>query len=220
MRIVALSDIHGDISCIRQISDDVSGADVVLLVGDLTNFGRQEAARQIIKAIQKYNDRIFAVPGNCDYPEVEMYLTDEGVNLDRKAIVIERTAFVGIGGSLPCLGKTPNEYNEGELKSFLEGAISNLDLDTSIILVAHQPPFNTVTDLAFNGQHVGSRSIRFFIEKFHPMICFSGHIHEARGIDSIAGTKVVNPGPFREGGYAYARISEKVEELEIRRFKS
>jgi len=111
MRIVALSDIHGDISCIRQISDDVSGADVVLLVGDLT-------------------------------------------------------------------------------------------------------------DLAFNGQHVGSRSIRFFIEKFHPMICFSGHIHEARGIDSIAGTKVVNPGPFREGGYAYVRISEKVEELEIRRFKS
>jgi len=51
------------------------------------------------------------------------------------------------------------------------------------------------------------------------LICFTGHIHEAQGIDSIAGTKVVNPGPFREGGYAYVRINEKVEEVEIRRFK-
>jgi Icc-related predicted phosphoesterase len=49
-----------------------------------------------------------------------------------------------------------------------------------------------------------------------PLICFTGHIHEARGIDAIGRTKLINPGPLREGGYAYAVLHDDVETLEIR----
>jgi predicted phosphodiesterase len=41
MIIVALADIHGDVGRLSAASEDLSSADVVLLVGDLTNFGGQ-----------------------------------------------------------------------------------------------------------------------------------------------------------------------------------
>ena len=48
------------------------------------------------------------------------------------------------------------------------------------------------------------------------MVCFTGHIHEGQGIDSIGKTKVVNPDPLREGGYVLARVEDQIEVLEIR----
>jgi len=36
------------------------------------------------------------------------------------------------------------------------------------------------------------------------------------GTDTIGKTKLVNPGPLRNGGYAYAEIGDEVEVLEIR----
>lgn len=91
MIIVALADIHDNLESLRSISDDLSAADLVLLVGDLTNFGREEAATRVIQAVRKYNGRILAVPGNCDYPEVDAYLAGEGVNLHRRHVVVEGT---------------------------------------------------------------------------------------------------------------------------------
>jgi Icc-related predicted phosphoesterase len=216
MVIIALSDIHDNIKRLEAITYDLSTADIVLLVGDLTNFGRKEAASKVVRAVQKYNDCVLAVPGNCDYPEVDAYLTGEGINLHRKSITIGEINFLGVGGSLPCPSKTPNELTEDELGEFLRETASNLNPDTPMILVSHQPPRNTVTDFARNGKHVGSESICNFIIEVQPIICFTGHIHEGRGIDAIGKTKVVNPGSLREGGYAYAEVNRQVDVLEIR----
>ena len=216
MIVVALTDIHGDASRIGRFSNDISDADIVLLSGDLTHFGRRDEARGIIDTIRKWNDRILAVPGNCDYPEVGAYLTDEGINLDRRTVFIENTALIGVGGSLPCPGKTPNEFSEEEFERFLAEAASGLDPTTPSALVVHQPPFDTHADLVSDGRHVGSRSIRSFIDEYHPLICFAGHIHEAQGISTVSGTKVVNPGPAGSGNYTYGRIGDRVEQVEIR----
>ena len=75
MIILALSDIHDNLQGLEGISQDLTIADLVLLVGDLTDFGRREAASRVVSKVRKYNDRILAVPGNCDYPEVDAYLT-------------------------------------------------------------------------------------------------------------------------------------------------
>lgn len=217
MVIVALADIHGDIKRLRAISHDLSAADVVLLVGDLTNFGRQADASRVVHAVRKYNEHVLAVPGNCDYPEVDAYLTSEGINLHRKSVTVNQIAFMGLGGSLPCPGKTPNEFTEDKLRTFLEEASADFDPAMPVVLVSHQPPYRTVTDLARNGQHVGSQSVRTFITQVQPMVCFTGHIHEGRGIDTIGKTPVVNPAPLREGGYVYAKVNHsQVEVVEIR----
>lgn len=216
MMIVALADIHDDLERLGTAAGDLAAADVVLLVGDLTNFGRQAAATRVVVAVRKYNNRVLAVPGNCDYPEVDAYLSQEGISLHRRSTVINGVAFLGVGGSLPCPGKTPNEYSDREFETFLVEAKSELSSDAPVILVSHQPPRDTVTDLARIGRHVGSQSVRVFIETVQPLICFTGHIHEGRGIDSIGRTTVINPGPLWTGRYACARVRGEVAEVEIR----
>ncbi len=216
MIIVALSDIHGSTRRLRTISRDLSVADVVLLVGDLTNFGRRRDAARVVGAVREYSEHILAVSGNCDYPDVDTYLTTEGINLHRKCITVDDVVFLGVGGSTPCPGRTPNEFTEAQFRTFLEEASTNLEPCVPLILVSHQPPYHTVCDFAGNAGHVGSQSVRNFITQVQPMVCFTGHIHEGRGVDTIADTTVVNPGPLRAGGYGYAEVNPQVEVVEIR----
>jgi uncharacterized protein len=216
MNIIALSDIHSNTTRLNKIAPNLSVADIVLLVGDLTNFGRWRDAAQVVQAVRAYNDNILAVTGNCDHPEIETYLTDEGINLHRKCVNIAGVAFLGVCGSLPCPGKTLNEHTENDYKTYLKTASAELAPDIPLILVAHQPPYRTVTDFAWNGRHVGSRSIREFITRVQPRVCFTGHIHEGRGVDTIGETWVVNPGPLSQGGYGYVEVNTQVEIAEIR----
>ena len=71
-----------------------------------------------------------------------------------------------------------------------------------MVLVTHQPAWGTDVDLQASTRHVGSRSVRLFIEDYQPILAVSGHIHEAYGTDLIGSTLLVNPGPFRNGRYA------------------
>lgn len=45
--------------------------------------------------------------------------------------------------------------------------------------IIHAPPFNTKLDIITLGAHVGSKSIRKFIEKEQPPLTLHGHIHES-----------------------------------------
>jgi len=65
--------------------------------------------------------------------------------------------------------------------------------------------------MAFSGEHVGSSSVRQYIEERQPSVVFCGHIHEARGIDNIGNALVVNPGPARHNQCAIVDLNEKIE---------
>ena len=98
------------------------------------------------------------------------------------------------------------------------GAVLGLSvIDLPLVLVSHQPARDTVTDLAGNGAHVGSTAVRTFIERHKPVLCLSGHIHEAQGTDAIGSTILVNPGPFMEGRYVVAEITGNTCRVDIRR---
>ena len=69
------------------------------------------------------------------------------------------------------------------------------------IYIMHSPPLGTHLDLIQGGESAGSRSIRTFIEKNHPLLTLHGHIHESPRLsgtyfDQIGGTLSVNPGQF------------------------
>lgn len=217
MDILAIPDIHGDINRLRKLSAEMEAADVVLLVGDITNFGREQEVSEIIRVVQHHNFNILAVPGNCDFPPVAEYLSRLGINIESSHQVIDGIGFAGLGASLysPSRG-TPNEVSEEELAHNLEKAVSGLPESTPFVLVSHQPPKDTAADRIMEGMHVGSHSVRRFLEKHQPLVCFSGHIHEGSGIDAIGETQVVNPGPFFKGHYATARIQDGLENLDIK----
>lgn len=219
MKIVALTDIHGRVQAADLIADDLKSADLVILPGDLTTFGKREEAAQIVDAVRKHNANVLAVMGNCDYPEVEQYLTDEGLCIHRSHRRVNGVVFAGLGGSLKCPIPTLNEWTEEQVAEHLEAAVKGAPADVPLVLVSHQPARNTITDLAANGGHVGSTAVRDFIERRKPILCLSGHIHEAQGTDSIGPTTLVNPGPFMEGRYVVVEIDGDACRVEIRRAK-
>lgn len=218
MKIISIPDLHGSAKGIQEMAEELSNADVVLLAGDITNFGDEKDAAKIVDEVRQYARTIFAVPGNCDYTGVNQYLNEQGIGLHGKGAVHNGVAFIGVGGSLPAPGGTPMEYSEAELQNFLEHAIADVPGDLPLILISHQPPLSTKIDQVSPGRHVGSSAVREFIRKRQPLICFSGHIHEAVGVDSIGQTKLINPGPLMNGGYAFAGVGVCVDQLAIRRY--
>lgn len=217
MIIVGLPDTHGDNSKLKAISPVLKQADLILLLGDITNFGHQQEMKETFDWVGSINKNFLAVPGNCDFPDSEEIMDQYGVNINGGNRTIDGKNFVGLGASLPTPhGGTPYEVSEDHLELKLNQAVAGLDLSLPMILVSHQPPIYTKTDAVNENLHVGSKSVRSFIEKHQPMVCFTGHIHEGQGIDAIGNTQIINPSPVFKGFYSYAEITNEVEILEIR----
>ena len=211
MRILQISDLHGNLGFIDENAGEIRRADVVVLSGDITNFAGREKAEQIIESIRRHNKNIVGIPGNCDLPEVDTYLQEIGVSIHTSTREMAGATFCGVGGSLPCPRKTPTEYTEAEMASMLTTLPQKADATT--VFVSHHPPYDTKADTVKSGAHVGSRSIRSFIEQAQPLLGLSGHIHESSGKDAVGATVVINPGPARDGRYAVIEIDDQREVL-------
>jgi len=211
MDILAISDLHNKVGNISAISKELAKADIVLIAGDITNFGGGKHARQMISEIQKYNDNILAVPGNCDPPSVDKYLTSKNLSLHCNLVELDGIKFMGLGGSIPT-ASPDGEENFGISLAALEKQLSPGDRS---ILVTHQPAHGTKLDSVDGSRHSGCMAIRDFIVKNQPILAVSGHIHEAIGIDTIGQTTLINPGPISRGTYGYITIGDRVN-AEIR----
>ena len=216
MKIITVSDIHGETSMINRIGEVLASADLVLISGDITNFGGREEARKVIDEFLDYNSSILAVPGNCDHPEVETYLENEGLSLHRGSRLFENFGIAGVGGSLITPFFTPYEFTDRDMEAYLYEGVAGIPPGTPLVLLLHHPPHETKLDFASASGHLGSSAVRRFIMEKHPLVCFSGHIHEAVGIDSIGETKLANPGPLRNGKYVYTEIGNGLKLMEIR----
>ncbi len=203
MTIIGLSDFHGDLSALPKLAEELQAADLVLLLGDLTNFGRGPEAAKVLDAVSEHNQNILAVPGNCDHRGVEQALLARGISLDARGVVRNGLAFAGLGASLPTPTRsTPNEVPEEVLAASLDAAADAVPGGLPLVLVTHQPPRGTVADRVSSGAHVGSESVRAFIEARQPRICFCGHIHESPGVGQLAGCTVINAGPAGHGRFS------------------
>ena len=209
--IIQLTDIHGADFLVEEIGSLLSEADLIILSGDITHFGKKKQAEKTVNLIRKFNDKIFAIHGNCDFPEVIEYFKEQDIGLHNKVRIYERFSLCGLGGSLPCPGTTPSEYRDETAAKWLNDMSGSIDEKLPLLFICHQPPLNTKNDQLEDNTHVGSWSVRQFIEMTNPLICLTGHIHEAIGIDYIGKCPVVNPGPFRTGKFADIFIDSKNE---------
>lgn len=212
MKIIAVGDIHMTVGFFRRISDAVR-ADLLILNGDLTNFGAVDAVQTVIEAAQKTTANVVAQFGNLDQPAVNDYLERAGLNLHNQARLIDQTVWlIGVGGSNITPFSTPSEFREEELGCIARNAYQQAGKPRSslnalakkhipLILVSHAPPLNTSVDRLRDGTSVGSSAIRRFIEDKQPDLCICGHIHEAAGMDMIGRTPIYNPGMLRDGGW-------------------
>jgi len=217
MNIIAFSDIHSSLYYLKADSSavsDLKSADLVLISGDITNFGDAAQAEAVLDRIRKYNKNVFAVPGNCDPAGVDEYLRSDDLNLNCNCVEYGEFALVGIGGSLGCERRGRDAGKEGDIAVCLKHVAERVPEHLKMIFVSHYPPLNTNVD-GVSGYNGGSESIRRFIEEYQPILSISGHIHEASGTDKIGETTLVNPGSLREGSYALIEVCQTVEKVEI-----
>jgi len=192
----------------------------IVLNGDLTNYGGIQHAKQVLDNILRLNRNVIAQIGNLDRPEINDYLENLGMNLHGQARLVDgKVCLVGVGGSNPTPFHTPSEFSETQLMAIGDEAFGQATEFTELarklhgtriplLFISHAPPFDTAIDRLHNGRPVGSHAVRRLIEKYRPDAVVCGHIHEAKGHDTLDGIPLYNPGMLRKGGYVKISIHD------------
>ncbi len=212
MKILAVSDIHGKyIKIIDYLKKNT--VDLIILTGDITDFGPNELAVEILNEISSFNIPVLAIPGNCD--PINLYGSidnSKAVNIHGKSVTIKNIGICGFGGSNPTPYNTPLEFDEIEIYDNARRVMEEIKNHEVTLFVTHAPPLGTKTDLLPSGKHVGSESLRKIIEEFQPSINICGHIHESMAIDKIGKTTIINPGMLKEGHACIINIDDSDED--------
>jgi Icc-related predicted phosphoesterase len=166
MRLAAMADLHYTRTS-RGTLDDLfrraSGeADVLLLCGDLTDYGLPEEAQMLVDDLRGATDApVVAVLGNHDYEsarqdEVKEVLTHGGLFvLDGDACELDGVGFAGVKGFGGGFGKgLLAPWGEPMIKAFvqesvdealkLESALRRLKTDRRVVLLHYSPVASTV----------------------------------------------------------------------------
>jgi Icc-related predicted phosphoesterase len=166
--------------------------------------------------------KIIVMPGNDDIKEIDDVIRAHEDRiiypLNKVVYVDDRHPMISCEYVNPTPWETPREAPEHEIMAVLEKEYSRVDVSErkNLICNFHAPPYNTQLDLApkldkklnvvtrLDGSpeliHVGSKSVRTFIERYQPKLGLHGHIHEAAADQKIGRTLVVNPGSDYQAG--------------------
>lgn len=213
MKLLVTADFHGSIeaSCRASAKAKHLEVDAIIVCGDVTHFGSLKDAETILAPLTALELPVLYVPGNCDPFQLAETQIAGAVNLHRKCQRLGDVSFIGLGGSPASSYYSWFELSETQIRNMLEQSWNKCPANPWFIIVSHAPPRGTSVDLASSRVHAGSVSLRAFIEERKPSVVFCGHIHEARGIDHLDDTLVVNPGAVRHGKCALANITDKIE---------
>ena len=213
MEIVVIGDIHNDIENIMSYVDKLSSVnfDAIVCPGDFTDVGLRgfsqiDVANIVIAELKTLKKPIFAVPGNFDRGIIPI-LEKEKISVHGKGAVVGEVGFYGYGGAKTPFN-TPLEPTEDELRRGLQKGFEEVKVAKFKIQVTHNPPARTKMDLLYTGAHVGSEAVRKCIEENKPTVAVSSHIHEARGVDELGSTKLINAGRFPEGYCGIISLNE------------
>jgi hypothetical protein len=215
MRLLCITDIHGEVSRFEKILAAEPRADLLIIGGDFTNFGQPPEVDHLLKLAQAHTPQVLAVAGNCDSAEIDQFLLDRGVSLHQRGVRINNLGFFGLSAMPPWRGDM-YEFPEADLDRFLAAGFAQVEGSSRYIMVPHCPPRNSVVDRSAMFMSVGSTAVRNWVDKVNPILVVCGHIHEARDQAKIGDTVVVNCGPAKNGNYAVAEVGTVVK-VELKR---
>lgn len=206
-KILAISDIHGEENENLYTYLKNNDIDLVLILGDITDFGPLEFVGTFIDKVAECDVDVIAIPGNCDPKGICNAINEVSFCLHNNIIAYGDAILFGYGGSNETPFNTPGEIQDNKIYGDVYELLANYDYvyNTDVpkirILATHAPPYNTEADKMENGEHVGSSGILKSIHEFEPQINVCGHIHEARSISKIGNTTdVANPGMLKDNG--------------------
>lgn len=214
MNIVAMSDIHGAYDVAVAVLQK-ERPDLLILAGDITTMGSSAEMEKALRMFRAECALLLAVAGNMDRPRQDDVLERLGISVNGQGVAVGDLGVFGVSGAPVSPLKTVYEISEEEIARRAESGFSAVRACSRKIFVPHAPPFGTKVDIIHTGIHVGSAAVRDFIEDHQPDLVICGHIHEARGIDVIDATTIVNCGPLFRGSYALV-VTEPELHVELR----
>ncbi len=199
VRVAAVADLHCTKASAGQLQPMLArmaeAADVLLLGGDLTDFGLPEEAQILSRELNAVKVPIIAVLGNHDYEagkqdDVRQILIDAGVRmLDGDACEIKGVGFAGVKGFAGGFGRaTLGAWGEDIIKKFvqeavnetlkLESALARLRMPGRIALLHYSPIQETVEGeppeiFAF----LGCGRLGEPLQRYGVTAVFHGHAH-------------------------------------------
>lgn len=200
VRVAAVGDVHctktsqGVLQPLfQQINDS---ADILLLCGDLTDFGLPEEAQVLAKELTaSLKIPVVAVLGNHDFEsgqaqEVQRILCDAGVKmLDGDGCEVHGIGFAGVKGFAGGFGQRALEpWGEESIKHFvhevidealkLEKAISRLQTAQRIVVLHYSPIRATVEGESLEiFPFLGSSRLEEPLNRYPVTAIFHGHAH-------------------------------------------
>lgn len=200
MRVAAIGDLHvqeGSVAPYREMFAEISSnADVLVLCGDLTNFGKTGEAEILAEDIKSCSIPVLGVLGNHDYecgqPEkVCEILHSAGMKvLDEQAVEIDGVGFAGVKGFMGGYGKGElAPFGEPVAKAFvdevmnesrkLENQLRTLRTERSVAVLHYSPIEGTIEgEPPSIFQYLGSQRLCEPIDRFdHVKAVVHGHAH-------------------------------------------
>jgi Icc-related predicted phosphoesterase len=199
LRIAALADLHVTKSSTGAFAPvfarAAAVADVLLLCGDLTDYGLEEEARVLARECQGVGIPVLAVLGNHDFesgtPEVvSQVLSEAGVQvLDGDSVEVKGVGFAGVKGFCGGFGRRMLEpWGEASIKSFvhegleeglkLERALSRLRTPQKVAITHYAPIAATVAgEPPEIFPFLGSSRLEEPCNRYGVGAAFHGHAH-------------------------------------------
>jgi Icc-related predicted phosphoesterase len=200
VRIAAVADIHvtrkGRGHFQPLFSQMSHNADVILLCGDLTDYGHPEEAHVLAEELAVANVPVIAVLGNHDYEsgkanEIHDILCHEAdvAVLDGDSYEVKGVGFAGVKGFAGGFGNACLEpWGEPAIKLFvqeavnealkLESALARLDTTHKVAVLHYSPIRGTVEGEPVEIlSYLGSRRLEDPLTRFPVQAVFHGHAH-------------------------------------------
>jgi uncharacterized protein len=199
MRIAATGDLHFSPQSYDRIRESMQRArdeaDVMVIAGDLTNFGKPEEVTSLLNALVRIRVPIIAVLGNHDYEsgrqeEIMKMLSAEGIKiLDGSSYERDGVGFAGAKGFHGGFGRgVLTAFGEPEVKQFvqasideamkLERALSMLRTEKRVVVTHYAPVAGTVKgEPAEIYPYLGTSRLAEIIDRLGATIAFHGHAH-------------------------------------------
>jgi uncharacterized protein len=202
MRIAATADLHFSPQSYDRIREPFTRvrdeADILVIAGDLTNYGRPEEMRSLLNPLVRLRIPIVAVLGNHDYEsgqehELISMMSAEGIKvLDGSSYERDGVGFAGAKGFIGGFGRgVLTAFGERETKAFvqasvdetmkLERALSMLRTEKIVIVTHYSPVVDTVRgEPPEIWPYLGSSRLAEVIDRHGAKIAIHGHAHHGQ----------------------------------------
>jgi len=224
IRYLVISDIHGNVGSLKAvIESELNSMNALLVAGDLSSYsGEYVDVLKVLNTVALKNKKVIVVIGNMDSPNLINIINNSYPSITCLHGTITKLGdltIAGLSGGLYSPFNTPFELSENDFGRLIANIVKEIGniKNEYLVLLSHTPPYGTKVDLTYTCLHVGSKSIRKFIEEFKPLMVISGHIHEARGVDKLGNTLIINPGPLFKGYYAILNIEDKNVKVNLKK---